>query len=271
MTGNLPTPPYPSDIRARGWRFELDYERIEQSSTWILSAAEARPWLLMMWMMAWKQTPCGSLPAEEEVIAAMIGMPFDLWPKYRKVLMRGWTAANDGRMYHKVLTERVNEMMRARRKEADRKALSRAKSKAAESADPPPAVPDLSHGTAAGLAQDSTGLPPESATGTGTGTCNTDNYGHALLNPARALDDSPPPLRASPEASVCVAMRTQGMGDVNPGHPDVKALLAGGADLSMFLHAARTAVERKKGFAYALGIVRSQLADATRLAKAAAN
>ena len=103
--------PYPADIRAKGWRFELDYEQIEQSSTWALAGAECRPWLLMMWMTAWRQVPCGSLPGDHEVVAACLGMPGKLWSKYSKTLLRGWALADDGRMYHPTITARVVEMI----------------------------------------------------------------------------------------------------------------------------------------------------------------
>ncbi len=52
-------PPYAADTRAKGWRFELDYEQIEQSSTWALAGPEARPWLLMLWLSAWRQVGIG--------------------------------------------------------------------------------------------------------------------------------------------------------------------------------------------------------------------
>lgn len=106
--------PYPADTRAKGWRFELDYERVEQSSTWALAGPEARPWLLMLWMTAWRQVPCGSIPTDEEVIAALIGMPPKVWAKHRRVLLRGWAEADDGRMYHNTLVELVQRMLDAR-------------------------------------------------------------------------------------------------------------------------------------------------------------
>lgn len=34
--------PYPCDTRAKGWRFELDHERIRQSDTWALAPPEIR-------------------------------------------------------------------------------------------------------------------------------------------------------------------------------------------------------------------------------------
>lgn len=127
---DLPEPPYPAATKAKGWRFELDYEQIEQSSTWALATAkapEARGWLLVMWLCAWKQVPCGSFPNDDAVIAAMIGMPMKTWGRLREVLMRGWTAANDGRVYHETIGARVLEMLEYRAKTAKRVADFKAK------------------------------------------------------------------------------------------------------------------------------------------------
>ncbi|PIM52114.1 hypothetical protein CS062_16300 [Roseateles chitinivorans] len=84
-----PAPPYLADTKAKGWRFELDYEQVEQSDTWDLAPPGAKPWLLMMWFAAWRQAPCGSLPADEEVLPAKFGMPAELWQQYRRVMLRG--------------------------------------------------------------------------------------------------------------------------------------------------------------------------------------
>jgi hypothetical protein len=128
--------PYPPDTRAKGWRFELDYEQVEQSDTWGVTKPEARPWLLMLWMTAWKQVPCGSLPADHEVIAGKIGAPDALWKKHKATLLRGWWLAEDGRLYHNTLATRVAEMMRKRRSDADRQASKRARE--ASDSDPSP-------------------------------------------------------------------------------------------------------------------------------------
>lgn len=115
-----PEPPFPPDTRAKGWRFELDYERIEQSDTWAIAPAEARPWLLMLWLTAWRQVPCGSLPNSDELIAARIGMPAMQFGMLRAVLMRGWRLHADGRLYHTALIEQVNSMLAHRKTEAAR-------------------------------------------------------------------------------------------------------------------------------------------------------
>lgn len=127
--------PYPADTRAKGWRFELDYEQIEQSDTWPLAAevSMAQHALLMMWVVAWAQTPCGSFPVDEEIIRAKCRIPPAMWEPCRPVLMRGWWEADDGRLYHPTLTKRVLEMMARRRSDADRQAAKRAR-EAADSA-----------------------------------------------------------------------------------------------------------------------------------------
>jgi len=154
--------PYPADTKAKGWRFELDYERIEQSGTWALAAKagqEARPLLLMQWLVSWRQEPCGSLPADEEVIAALIGVNDKTWAKYRKVLMRGWWQADDGLMYHLTITARVLEMLDYRRKTAERVAKHKA------------ARREQRDGNA--LPTDGVTVKNDTGTGTGTGTSNT--------------------------------------------------------------------------------------------------
>lgn len=117
--------PYPPDTRAKGWRFELDYERIYQSDTWALAPADVRPWLLLLWLTAWTQTPCGALPDDDALIAVRVGMPLRSFSKHRAVLMRGWWRAGDGRLYHDVLVERVAALVEARASAAKRKRESR--------------------------------------------------------------------------------------------------------------------------------------------------
>lgn len=164
-------PPYPTDTRAKGWRFELDYERIRQSDTWALAPDEYRPWLLMLWMVSWEQTPCGSMPSDDDLICARIGMAPKVFAKAKKALMRGWWKASDARLYHGVITQLVLEMVEAKTKERARKAAYRHRMDAEETG--------LSHGSPASVPRDRTGTDsgvPRDSSGrdaTGTGTSNT--------------------------------------------------------------------------------------------------
>jgi hypothetical protein len=159
--------PYPSDTRAKGWRFELDLERIDQSDTWALTPLDLRPWLLMLWASAWRQTPCGSLPDDDALIAVRMGMKASVFTKNKAVLMRGWWKAADGRLYHETISIRVAEMLAARDKERNRKAEYR-KRKDAEEGRSPDTVPAESRGTNEGQLTDHQGKD-DTRTGTSTG------------------------------------------------------------------------------------------------------
>lgn len=118
-------PPYPATTKAGGFKFELDCERIAQSDTWALATTRQRPLLLMLLLIAWQQTPCGSLPADDVLIAARLGMDADAFQNDKAILLRGWCEASDGRLYHPVLTELVLEMMGRKAGNAQRQAAYR--------------------------------------------------------------------------------------------------------------------------------------------------
>lgn len=116
VNSQAPNPPYPPEVRANGWTFDLDMGRIQQSMTWLHCPPEMRPWLLMLWASAWMQAPCGTLPDDDLDIAVIIGAPPTLFATHRDALMRGWVRHIDGRLYHPVVTELVLRMATARRK-----------------------------------------------------------------------------------------------------------------------------------------------------------
>ena len=76
-------------------------------------------------------------------------------------------------------------------------------------------------------------------------------------------------IAPSTEAAVCVALKSLGIGDVNPGHQTLTDLIAGGVEIAAFVAAGRIAVDAGKGFAYALGVVKGQVAESAKAAAAA--
>jgi hypothetical protein len=121
----------------------------------------------MLWTVAWQQVPCGSMPSEDALIAARLGMKPAAFGKAKDVLMRGWQSANDGRLYHSTIVERVLDMMGRKESERKRKAEYRARMEAGRKTPDQSGVPTMSHGTDAGQTWESDG---RDATGTGTGT-----------------------------------------------------------------------------------------------------
>lgn len=64
---------------------------------------------------------------------------------------------------------------------------------------------------------------------------------------------------------VCMAMKAEGIADVNPGHQTLLTLLQAGATTAEFTGAAREAARKTKGFAYALAIVANERKQAAEL------
>lgn len=78
-------------------------------------------------------------------------------------------------------------------------------------------------------------------------------------------DEEPSATKPTPAAAVCFAIRSAGIAQVNPAHPELLGLLEQGAEISHFVEAAKIAKDKGKPFAYVLGIVKSQLADGRAL------
>jgi uncharacterized protein YdaU (DUF1376 family) len=82
-------------------------------------------------------------------------------------------------------------------------------------------------------------------------------------NEEKERESAPAP---TPAGSICKAMRGQGIAQVNPAHPGLLALIDAGATIETFENAAAQAVDAEKAsFAYVLGIVKGQMADAATL------
>lgn len=75
------------------------------------------------------------------------------------------------------------------------------------------------------------------------------------------------PPNVTKAGAVCVVLKSEGIPAVNPGHPELMALLTQGADVGIFSAAAQTAKKAgKHDFAYVLGIVKRQMASAAAIA-----
>lgn len=72
----------------------------------------------------------------------------------------------------------------------------------------------------------------------------------------------------SKAGTVCKAIRARGVADVNPGNPELIALIAQGVAVETFEAAADTCAKAipPKGFAYLLGIIKRQLGEAAAIA-----
>lgn len=72
----------------------------------------------------------------------------------------------------------------------------------------------------------------------------------------------------TPGGEICMALKRAGMPDVSPSHPELLALMAKGVTVDQFADAATKSVEKQKGFAYMLAIVKAQISEANAIASA---
>ena len=116
-----PEPPYPTDTRAKGMMFDIDVERLYQSKTWLIAPGVVKPWLLRLWVESWRSIPVGSYEDDDELLAARLDMPLELFQTHRPVLMRGWVRHRDGNLYHPQITAMVLKFTTWRDRERSRK------------------------------------------------------------------------------------------------------------------------------------------------------
>jgi len=252
----LPPAPYPDDTESKGWRFELHMEKVKKSDTWLRAkTGRLRGALLLLWSEAWEQTPCGSLPDDDELLMLLLDMTADEFDAQRSVLMRGWWRADDGRLYHDTITERVLAMLEKRASDAKRSHDKRVRDAALKTkpkrvtkpsrvthTGDTPASPVSSPPSTKHQAPVEEGVPPSSARGG---------------EDPPPDDDDPPcdPRPATQAGQLCRRLRDAGMADTNPGHPELLALLDAGATAEEFVGFVTEALGKSKPFAYLLATV----------------
>lgn len=246
----------------------MDIEQVTQSATWTLAREpQMRSLLLLLWITAWQQIPCGSLPDDDELLAAMVGMDPEEFRARRRVLMRGWWLADDGRLYHDTIASRVRDMLDAKLKERQRKAEYRAK-KELERGVSPPDVPRDKRGTDSGHPRDST-VGDATGTGTGTGTGLREDSGTASAHRAGARD-RPGAVEGTTAGDVCAALHRAGLARVNPAHPRLLALIESGATRDEFMGFVDRCKGKSDPFAYLLAAVEGERVAAAAMPPGAA-
>lgn len=120
VSNELPDPSYPPETKANGWSPVQDIERIISSDTWVLAEDDERPWLLRIWLEAWRSVPVGSMPADRRLFARRIGCKTAFLEAHAEILMRGWVLHSDGNLYHSFIVSQVDEMLETRHKNREK-------------------------------------------------------------------------------------------------------------------------------------------------------
>lgn len=75
-----------------------------------------------LWLKSWDQMPAGSLPDDEVDLCRLAELGRDLksWRKVKDGAMRGWILCADGRWYHPVVAEGINEALEGKAEQRTR-------------------------------------------------------------------------------------------------------------------------------------------------------
>ena len=100
-----PLVPAGVDLRGLPW-MRLDTVRLLDSDLFALSTGDEFKAAVALWCKSWGQSPAGSLPQDDRVLAHLSGAG-TRWKRVRAMALRGWVECTDGRLYHPVVAEQV--------------------------------------------------------------------------------------------------------------------------------------------------------------------
>lgn len=119
----------PADADLRDFKFmALDVQRLRDSDLAGHQDAEVFRCGVLSWCAAWQQQPAGSLPDDDAALARLLGYGRDVvgFQRVREAGgLRGWVKCSDGRLYHPVVAEKVNEAWLRKQEVIDEKAAAR--------------------------------------------------------------------------------------------------------------------------------------------------
>jgi len=112
----VPNPFVPAEVELRDFPFiPLDCVRFRDSGL-VSEASSDEDFAqigiaVVLWTIAWHQTPAATLPGDERAIAKLVGFGRDLdgWRRLSPGAMRGFVKCSDGRFHHPVIAEKALE------------------------------------------------------------------------------------------------------------------------------------------------------------------
>jgi hypothetical protein len=115
MSGKLPKPPVPKTADVRHFTFmPLDVGRLRDSRLAATATDGEFRAAVLLWCAAWHQVPAGSLPDDDRELAvlSLCGRDATAFQEVREGALHGFIRCNDGRLYHPLICEKVNEALR---------------------------------------------------------------------------------------------------------------------------------------------------------------
>jgi hypothetical protein len=117
-SGDLPAPLTPSNGDLRNFPFTPIFRARLFGSSFHARTSDAE-WRagVTLWLKSWDQVPAGSLPDDDIDLCrlAELGRDLKTWNEVKAGAMRGWIKCSDGRWYHPVVAEGVNEALEGKK------------------------------------------------------------------------------------------------------------------------------------------------------------
>lgn len=116
----LPHPPIAPDVDLKGFPFTPIFRARLFGSSFHARATDSE-WRagVTLWLKSWDQFPSGSLPDDDIDLCRLAELARDLksWKKIKVGALHGWQKCSDGRLYHSVVAEGVNEAWNSKLKQ----------------------------------------------------------------------------------------------------------------------------------------------------------
>lgn len=118
------TPP-DCDVRALPF-MPFEVVRFLESDLVALASPEEGWAAIRLWSKSWLQVPAGSMADDDRILAVAAGLSLRDWMNVKAFVLKGWTRAADGRLYHPVVAEKALEAWIGRLSHQRRSALGNA-------------------------------------------------------------------------------------------------------------------------------------------------
>lgn len=286
MTEAFPAPLVPAEVDLRDFGFmPLDVRTLLTSSLWIKAKKDPRVAhaAVSLWCECWHQVPAASLPDDDEVLAELARCDAKEWARIRERALLHFVRCSDGRLYHRHVSAKALEAWASKQAQRARtKKATEARERSRREADAQRDVQrDVDrnvqrNGQRDEVRDDHRDVHQGTGTVKGQGEEKEKSAEAPLPSPrageptgVRNREAAPPSVEPPPDAQptaaglACRAIRSAGIADVNPGHPDLLRLLAAGVTGDVLAATAAQLVAKRRGrFALLLATVEGQLRDA---------
>lgn len=113
----FPAPPVAADVDIRDFAFTPMFRARLFGSSFHARASDSE-WRagVTLWLKSWDQVPAGSLPDDDVDLCrlAELGRDLKTWKKIKAGALHGWGKCADGRLYHSVVAEGVNDAWKSK-------------------------------------------------------------------------------------------------------------------------------------------------------------